>query len=33
MKIGILGGTFNPFHKGHINIVRNIKKEFGLKQI
>lgn len=33
MKIGILGGTFNPFHKGHLSIVKNIKKEFGLKQI
>ncbi|BDV03702.1 MAG: nicotinate-nucleotide adenylyltransferase [Candidatus Hepatoplasma scabrum] len=33
MKVGILGGTFNPFHKGHLNIIKNIKKEFGLKQI
>jgi len=33
IKIGILGGTFDPAHKGHIEISKQAKKRFGLKSI
>ena len=32
-KIGILGGTFDPAHKGHIKISRESKKRFKLNYI
>jgi len=32
-KIGILGGTFDPAHKGHLEISKQAKKKFGLKNI
>jgi len=32
-KIGILGGTFDPAHKGHIKISKEAKKKIGLKKI
>ncbi len=32
-KIGILGGTFNPIHNGHIEMASQAAKEFGLEQI
>jgi nicotinate-nucleotide adenylyltransferase len=33
MKIGILGGTFDPAHKGHLEISKQAKKRFELKNI
>jgi len=32
-RIGILGGTFDPIHKGHIEPVKDVFKEFQLDKI
>tara|TARA_Y100001958_G_C21165939_1_gene498783 strand:- start:302 stop:826 length:525 start_codon:yes stop_codon:yes gene_type:complete len=32
-KIGILGGTFDPCHQGHLAISKEAKKRFKLKKI
>ena len=32
-KIGILGGSFDPAHKGHLTISKEAIKRFGLKKI
>ncbi|MDA9687498.1 nicotinate (nicotinamide) nucleotide adenylyltransferase [Candidatus Pelagibacter sp.] len=33
IKIGILGGTFDPAHKGHLEISKQAKKRFNLENI
>ena len=33
LKIGVLGGSFDPAHKGHIKISKESIKRFGLDQI
>ena len=32
-RIGILGGSFDPAHKGHIKISKEAKKRFNLKRV
>ena len=29
-KVGILGGTFDPAHEGHIKISKEAKKRYGI---
>ena len=33
IRIGLFGGTFNPIHLGHIQVVREVKTGFGLDKI
>ncbi|MBI3353565.1 MAG: nicotinate-nucleotide adenylyltransferase [Nitrospirae bacterium] len=33
MRIGILGGTFNPIHNGHLKIAEEVLKRLGLDKI
>ena len=33
MQIGILGGTFNPVHKGHMHIAREVYERCQLDSI
>jgi nicotinate-nucleotide adenylyltransferase len=33
MRIGLFGGTFNPIHSGHIQVVREVKEGFPLDKI
>ena len=33
IKIGVLGGSFDPAHKGHLAISKEAKKRFQLKNI
>ena len=33
MKIGIMGGTFDPIHNGHIYIAKEALKQFSLAKV
>ncbi len=33
MKIGIFGGTFNPIHNGHINMIKKVKEKLSLDTV
>lgn len=33
MRIGILGGTFDPIHNGHLHLAREAYKKLGLAKI
>ena len=33
IKIGILGGSFDPAHKGHLAISKEALKKFNLKSV
>jgi cytidyltransferase-like protein len=33
MKLGIMGGTFNPIHFGHLFLAENAYEQIGLDQI
>ena len=33
MKIGILGGSFDPIHNGHVHMALAACKEFALDQV
>lgn len=33
MRIGLLGGTFNPVHSGHIQGALSVQKEFALDEV
>lgn len=32
-RIGLLGGTFNPVHEGHMRLSREVRKKFALNKI
>lgn len=32
-KIGLLGGTFNPVHRGHVELGLHIREAFGLEKV
>ena len=33
MRIGIFGGSFNPIHNGHLNVIKNAKDRLSLDRL
>ncbi len=33
MRIGLLGGSFNPAHAGHLHVARLVRRRLGLDQV
>ena len=33
MKIGIFGGTFDPVHRGHVQLAQNARSQFSLDKV
>ena len=32
-RIGVMGGTFNPIHNGHLAIAQKAREQFALEKV